>query len=52
MFIALEAGIGLGAWLSAMIYANDMARIGWSFTLSAVLGIIALGYLLWKKYEV
>lgn len=52
MFIALEAGIGLGAWMSAIIYANDMARIGWSFTLSAVLGVVALGYLLWKRnYE-
>jgi MFS family permease len=49
MFIALEAGIGLGAWTSAILYDNDMARIGWAFLVSAVLGVVALGYLFWWK---
>ena len=31
MFIALEAGIGIGAWLSQMIYRNEPSRIGLPF---------------------
>lgn len=39
MFIALEAGIGGGALLSAWLYGNDPAMFGLAFY---VMGIIAL----------
>ena len=49
MFIALEAGIGLGAWLGQMLYRNDLSRIGLPFYGSAVLGGVALVYLFFSK---
>jgi MFS family permease len=49
MFIALELGIGLGAWLSQAIYQNEATRIGWAFYLSAFLGVVAWIYLLFQK---
>jgi MFS family permease len=51
MFIALEAGIGSGAWSSALLYGNDFGRIGWAFLVAAVLSAGALGYLFWWKQE-
>jgi MFS family permease len=49
MFIALELGIGLGAWLSQEMYQNVASRIGWGFYLSAFLGVVAWVYLFFQK---
>lgn len=49
MFIALELGIGLGAFLSAEIYQNDFSKMGASFFLSAGLALASLVYLLFQK---
>ncbi len=49
MFIALELGIGLGAFFSAKMYQNDFAKIGLPFQMSAVLGVVALVYLFFQK---
>lgn len=49
MFIALELGIGLGAFFSAEIYHNDFSKIGLPFTLSAVLAVLAFIYLFFQK---
>ncbi len=49
MFIALEAGIGVGAWSSQAMYRNDIAQIGVSFAVSALLALLALGYLFFYK---
>jgi MFS family permease len=49
MFIALELGIGLGAFFSAKLYQNDFSRIGISFLLSSVFAVLAMVYLLFQK---
>ncbi len=47
MYIALEAGIGLGAFLSGWIYDNNTDRFFWVFGLGGILGIAALVFLQW-----
>ncbi|MDX1907674.1 MAG: MFS transporter [Bacteroidia bacterium] len=49
MYIALEAGIGLGAWTSAWLYHNEAARMGISFYLAGGLALLAMGYLARKQ---
>ncbi|WP_234736705.1 MFS transporter [Tellurirhabdus bombi] len=46
MYIALEAGIGLGAFLSAKIYQNDAARFQLSFLIISFFSAGAFIYLL------
>ncbi|UYZ61402.1 MFS transporter [Hymenobacter weizhouensis] len=46
MYIALEAGIGLGALLAGWLYANEPARLPLVHALSALCVLAALGYLL------
>jgi MFS family permease len=45
MYIALEAGIGLGALLSGWIYANDPSRFIFAYGLGGVLALLAFVYL-------
>jgi MFS family permease len=45
MYIALEAGIGLGALLSGWIYANDPSRFIFAYGLGALLALLAFVYL-------
>ncbi len=52
MFIALEAGIGLGAVISQAIYQNDAAKISLPFYLSAILALISTVYLFFKKDKI
>ena len=49
MFIALEAGIGIGAWLSQALYQNDPNRMSLAFEVSALCAIGALIYLFFRK---
>jgi MFS family permease len=49
MFIALEAGIGLGALISQAIYQNDITKISLPFYLSAILAFISTVYLFFQK---
>ncbi len=49
MYIFLEAGIGAGAFLSALAYNNQPDRFGWSFALAAATAFAAFGYLLAYK---
>jgi MFS family permease len=49
MFIALEAGIGLGAWSSQALYQNHVEQMGTPFLVSAFLGGLAFVYLLFQK---
>ncbi|WP_064198296.1 MULTISPECIES: MFS transporter [Emticicia] len=49
MYISLEAGIGLGAFLSAMIYRNDASRFPIAFAAMGSFAIIALIYLYTPK---
>jgi MFS family permease len=49
MYIALEAGIGIGAYISQALYQNDIAKIDTPFYLSGALSLVALGYLFWWK---
>jgi MFS family permease len=52
MYIALEAGIGTGAFFSAWIYQNQLNNMVWAFLLSAVLAVLAFVFLLlWHKKE-
>ncbi|WP_373513152.1 MFS transporter [Persicitalea sp.] len=44
MYISMEAGIGLGALLSAAIFANDVARLPLAFSVMAGFGLMALFY--------
>lgn len=45
MYIALEAGIGLGALLSGWIYGNDPTRFLLAYGLGAILALLAFVYL-------
>jgi MFS family permease len=49
MFIALEFGIGIGAWVSQWIYQNEVSRIGYPFYLSGILAFFSFLYLIFKK---
>jgi MFS family permease len=49
MYIALEAGIGLGAFFSAKMYDNDFSKIGTAFWVGSFLGLVSLGYLFLRK---
>ena len=52
MYIALEAGIGFGAFFSAWIYQNKLTHIPKAFLLSASLASIAFVLLLiWRKQQ-
>lgn len=51
MYIALEIGIGLGALLSAWIYANDPTRFPYVFGSAAVMSLMALVYLILVKKQ-
>ena len=44
MYIAMEAGIGLGAYLSAAIFANEVSRLPLAFSVMAAFGLAALVY--------
>lgn len=45
MYIALEAGIGLGAWLSAAVYDNQPGNFSTAFYWMAVFSTLSLLYL-------
>jgi predicted MFS family arabinose efflux permease len=47
MYIALEAGIGLGALLSGWLYGNIASRLPYVHALGALATLVALGYLVW-----
>ena len=51
MYIALEAGIGIGAYFSGWIYQGDISKMVWAFYLSAILAMAAVIYMwfYWKK---
>jgi len=49
LYIFMELGIGLGAFLSGMIYANDPSRFFITFLISGLLGALAFMYLLMKQ---
>lgn len=50
MYIALEAGIGIGAIICADIYNNITARFAYAFALPATLALVALVLLiLWRR---
>lgn len=46
VYIALEAGIGMGAYLSGAIYDNQLSRISYPYWLSAGLSSVAALYLI------
>jgi len=48
LYIFMELGIGLGAFLSGMIYSNDPSRFFTTFLISGLLGVMAFLYLLIK----
>ncbi|GAB2473549.1 MFS transporter [Hymenobacter qilianensis] len=47
MYIALEAGIGLGALLSGWLYGNIASHLPYVHALGAIATLAALAYLLW-----
>lgn len=49
MYIALEAGIGIGAVVSQAIYQNHISQITLPFYLSAILALICTIYLFFQK---
>jgi MFS family permease len=46
MLLALEIGIGAGAFISGEIYNNDLVRIPYTFFLAAFIALLSLIYLL------
>ena len=51
MYIALEAGIGLGALLAGWIFSNHPARLPWVHGMSLGCVVLALGYLLVQRQD-
>ena len=51
LYIFMEFGIGMGAFLSGWIYANDLSRIFFTFLVSSILSGIAFLYL-WIRLPV
>lgn len=49
MYIALEAGIGLGALMAGWYYADIIARVPAIFYSCAVMTFLAFGYMLWRQ---
>ncbi len=50
MYIGLEIGIGIGAYISQALYHNDVSRMALPFYFCGVLALVAVGYLfLWKE---
>lgn len=49
MYICMEAGIGLGAYLSAEIYQNKVSQMPYAFMIMAVLASMAFAYLFTGK---
>jgi MFS family permease len=49
MFIALEFGIGIGAWISQWIYQNEISQISYPFYLSGMFAFLAFLYLIYQK---
>jgi MFS family permease len=50
MYMALEAGIGTGAFLSGTLYAGNIQNLHLPFLLSATLALIAIAYMLYYKH--
>lgn len=48
LYIFMELGIGLGAFLSGLLYANDPSRFFITFLTSGLLGVMAFIYLILK----
>lgn len=46
LYVFMEMGIGLGAFLSGLLYANNPDRFFIAFLISGLLGALAFGYLL------
>jgi MFS family permease len=44
MYLSMEAGIGLGAYISAALFANRYENLRPAFLVSAALALVALGY--------
>lgn len=52
MYIALEAGIGIGAYLSALIYQNLSSHFVYAFMMPSVLALVSFGLLMvWRKKQ-
>jgi len=52
MYIALEAGIGIGALVCADIYDNITANFIYAFMLPALLAVVAMVLLIvWRKQK-
>ncbi len=49
MYIALELGIGLGAYTSGTLYAGNPANFAINFYISAGMAALALGYMTFRK---
>jgi predicted MFS family arabinose efflux permease len=49
LYIFMEMGIGLGAFISGFVYANDPSRFFLVFLMSGILAMIAFLYLLLRR---
>jgi MFS family permease len=49
MYIALEFGIGLGALFPTLYYQNDPSRLPLTFVFTALMAVVALGYLFYYE---
>ncbi len=50
MYIALEAGIGLGAVIPMFFYQNIATQIGHAFQFSAIFALLATLFIFWYKF--
>jgi MFS family permease len=51
LYMSMECGIGLGAFASGFIFANNSANFFITFLAAGLLSAIAFGYLMWKRND-
>jgi MFS family permease len=52
LYIFMELGIGLGAFISGLLYSNEPSNFFFTFTVCSLLATSAFGYLIWLRSPV
>jgi MFS family permease len=52
LYIFMELGIGLGAFISGLLYSNEPSNFFFTFAVCSLLATSAFGYLIWLRSPV
>lgn len=51
MYLSMEVGIGAGAWISAILFANRFQNLTFAFLANACLALAAVLYCVWLRFK-